>query len=146
MLWPSEGAGSHRLPHQSHQPPLTEPLSRKSICSITRGWLTRKEPSAAFIDVRCLGFYSLINKGGEAGTHLLDAACTASPALRGSPHPGLQTAAPPRHPASDPQPRDRAVRPGGEAKTSFPSLFSSLWETGITSYQQKPSFRAAPHL
>lgn len=85
------------------------------------------KPFAAFIDVRYLGFYGIINNGGEAGTHPLNAICTASPTLRGFSNPGLQTASSPGCHYSDTPPATRvqgtegpAPRCGGQDLVPFP--------------------------
>lgn len=85
------------------------------------------KPFAAFIDVRYLGFYGIINNGGEAGTHPLNAICTASPTLRGFSNPGLQTASSPGCHYSDTPPATRvqgtegpAPRRGGHDLVPFP--------------------------
>lgn len=51
--------------------PARSPLSSKSVCSIKYAQLTRVKPFTALTDVRYLGFYSVINNGGEADTRPL---------------------------------------------------------------------------
>lgn len=103
------------------------------------------KPFAAFIDVRYLGFYGIINNGGEADTHPLNAVCTASPTLCGFSNPALQTATSPGCHYSDTLPATRvrgteghAPRRGGQDLVPFPTEQPLVNKTTAT-IKKRPS-------
>lgn len=97
------------------------------------------KPFAAFIDVRYLGFYGIINNRGEAGTHPLNAICTASPTLRGFSNPGLQTASSPGCHYSDTPPVTRVQGTEDHAPKVWRPRPGSLSYSAAFSKQASPA-------
>lgn len=74
------------------------------------------KPFAAFIDVHYLGFYGIINNGGDADTHPLNTVCAALPTLCGfSNLPRDVIAQTPQHTSEG----QKVMLPSRKAKTLF---------------------------